>query len=80
MGGQSSERDVSLRTGHAVHQALLRRGYYAVAIDVDESIDIQLRENRDRVRGPAWSWRIRRYYTRSPGTRSLSLYRVRRQS
>lgn len=46
MGGQSSERDVSLRTGQAVHQALLRRGYDAVAIDVDGSIDIQLREQK----------------------------------
>ena len=49
MGGQSSERDVSLRTGHAVHQALLRRGYDAVAIDVDESIDIQLREQKIEI-------------------------------
>jgi D-alanine-D-alanine ligase len=49
MGGQSSERDVSLRTGHAVHQALLRRGYDAVVIDVDESIDIQLREQKIEI-------------------------------
>jgi D-alanine-D-alanine ligase len=49
MGGQSSERDVSLRTGHAVHQALLRRGYDAVAIDVDESIDVQLREQKIEI-------------------------------
>lgn len=34
MGGQSSEREISLRTGQAVHQSLLRRGYDAVAIDV----------------------------------------------
>jgi D-alanine-D-alanine ligase len=34
MGGQSSEREVSLRTGAAVHRALCRRGYDAVAIDV----------------------------------------------
>ena len=34
MGGQSSEREISLRTGQAVHQSLLRRGYHAVAIDV----------------------------------------------
>ena len=34
MGGQSSEREVSLRTGQAVHQSLLRRGYHAIAIDV----------------------------------------------
>ena len=46
MGGQSAERDVSLRTGQAVHQALLRRGYDAVAVDVDETICDQLRTNR----------------------------------
>lgn len=34
MGGQSAERDVSLRTGAAVHRSLVHRGYDAVAIDV----------------------------------------------
>jgi len=38
MGGQSAEREVSLRTGQAVHQALLRRGYDSMAIDVGRSI------------------------------------------
>ncbi|MFO0705690.1 MAG: D-alanine--D-alanine ligase [Nitrospira sp.] len=38
MGGQSTERDVSLRTGQAVHQSLLRRGYCAVAIDVGPTL------------------------------------------
>ncbi|BCA55833.1 D-alanine:D-alanine ligase [Nitrospira sp. KM1] len=42
MGGQSSEREVSLRTGAAVHQALLRRGYDAVAIDVGPSLSKDL--------------------------------------
>jgi D-alanine-D-alanine ligase len=46
MGGQSAERDVSLRTGQAVHQALLRRGYDAVAIDVDRSVVDQLRDHK----------------------------------
>lgn len=46
MGGQSSEREVSLRTGQAVHRALLRRGYDAVAIDVDESLVRRLRAKR----------------------------------
>ncbi|TKB76786.1 MAG: D-alanine--D-alanine ligase [Nitrospira sp.] len=46
MGGRSAERDVSLRTGQAVHQALLRRGYDAVAIDVDETVCDQLRVHR----------------------------------
>jgi D-alanine-D-alanine ligase len=33
MGGRSGEREVSLRTGRAVHAALRRRGYRAVTID-----------------------------------------------
>jgi len=44
MGGQSAEREISLRTGQAVHQALLRRGYDSMAIDVDRSIVEQLRD------------------------------------
>src|SRR5205085_3534697 len=44
MGGQSAEREISLRTGQAVHQALLRRGYDSKAIDVDRSIVEQLRD------------------------------------
>lgn len=46
MGGQSSEREISLRTGMAVHRALLRRGYDAVAIDVDDSVLQQLRAKK----------------------------------
>ena len=42
MGGRSSEREISLRTGQAVHRALLRRGYRAVAIDVNGSLLRQL--------------------------------------
>jgi len=38
MGGRSSEREISLKTGAAVHQALLRRGYDAVAIDVTDRL------------------------------------------
>jgi D-alanine-D-alanine ligase len=38
MGGRSSEREVSLRTGQAVHQSLRRRGYDAVAIDVGDRL------------------------------------------
>lgn len=34
MGGLSAEREVSLKSGAAVHQALLAKGYNAVAIDV----------------------------------------------
>ncbi len=42
MGGRSSERDISLKTGAAVHQALIRRGYDAVAIDVTDRLSQDL--------------------------------------
>src|SRR5262245_16999799 len=35
MGGPSAEREISLRTGAAVRDALVRRGHDAVAIDWD---------------------------------------------
>lgn len=44
MGGRSSEREISLKTGQAVHQALLRRGYEAVAIDVGDRLYQDLKE------------------------------------
>ena len=46
MGGHSAEREISLRTGQAVHQALLRRGYDAVGIDVGPSIVERLRDDK----------------------------------
>ncbi|HEU4685436.1 MAG TPA: D-alanine--D-alanine ligase [Nitrospira sp.] len=46
MGGRSSERDVSLRTGAAVHRALCRRGYDAVMIDVGPSVIDQIRDHK----------------------------------
>jgi D-alanine-D-alanine ligase len=46
MGGQSAEREISLRTGEAVYQALLRRGYQAVRIDADASVGQQLRDTK----------------------------------
>ncbi len=46
MGGQSAEREVSLRTGQAVHQALLRRGYHVVPIDVGPTIADELRAQK----------------------------------
>lgn len=49
MGGRSSEREISLKTGQAVHQALLRRGYDAVAIDVDDAINERLRGEKIEV-------------------------------
>src|SRR6266568_842937 len=38
MGGLSAEREVSLKSGAAVHQALLALGYDALAIDVGRDL------------------------------------------
>jgi len=46
MGGRSSERDVSLRTGQAVHQSLVRWGYDAVSIDVSEQLPYDLQNQK----------------------------------
>jgi D-alanine-D-alanine ligase len=46
MGGRSSERDISLKTGQAVHQALIRRGYDAVAIDVTDRLHQDLKDQK----------------------------------
>jgi len=43
-GGRSLERTVSLRSGAAVHDALVRLGYETVAIDADAQLVAQLRE------------------------------------
>jgi len=42
MGGLSVERPVSLKTGEAVLEALISRGWDAVAIDVDRDVATQL--------------------------------------
>lgn len=50
MGGVSAEREVSLNSGNAVHQALLAAGVDAVAIDVQQDPVRQLLElETDRV-------------------------------
>ncbi|MGE3978178.1 MAG: D-alanine--D-alanine ligase [Nitrospira sp.] len=46
MGGRSSERDISLKTGQAVYQALIRRGYDAVAIDVTDRLHQDLEDHK----------------------------------
>lgn len=38
MGGMSSEREISIRSGMAVYNALIGKGYDAVKIDVDRNI------------------------------------------
>jgi D-alanine-D-alanine ligase len=49
LGGLSSEREVSLRTGEAVLAALRERGHDAVPIYVDRDIDVALRQEAPDV-------------------------------
>jgi D-alanine-D-alanine ligase len=46
LGGMSSEREVSLRTGQAVLAALTDRGHAAVPIYVDRDVDVALRQEQ----------------------------------
>lgn len=49
MGGQSGERDVSIRSGQAAWTALLRKGYDAVALDVDSEVGVRLRDVQAQI-------------------------------
>lgn len=49
LGGLSAEREVSLKSGTAVHKALLARGYDAVAIDVGRDLAAQLVKEKVEV-------------------------------
>ncbi len=49
MGGQSSEREVSLKTGEAVYRSLVRSGYDAVAIDVGPGLSQTLQDQAIEV-------------------------------
>jgi D-alanine-D-alanine ligase len=49
MGGFSSERDVSIRSGLAIYQGLQELGYDAVAIDVDRDVVARLKKEKIRV-------------------------------
>src|SRR5215467_5148169 len=49
LGGLSSEREVSLRTGEAVLAALRQRGHDAVPIYVDRDVDVALRQEQIEV-------------------------------
>jgi len=51
LGGLSSERAISLKSGHAVYAALKRRGWDAVEIDAVSDLPHRLREERI---GAAW--------------------------
>jgi D-alanine-D-alanine ligase len=46
MGGMSSEREISLKTGEAIVSSLKRLGYQTVAIDVDQNICQKLLKER----------------------------------
>jgi D-alanine-D-alanine ligase len=46
LGGLSTEREVSLRTGEAVLLALRERGHHAVPIYVDRDVDVAVRQEQ----------------------------------
>lgn len=46
MGGLSSEKEVSLRTGESILSALKERGHDAVPVYVDRDVDLALRQQR----------------------------------
>jgi D-alanine-D-alanine ligase len=46
MGGLSAEREVSIKTGEAVHAALADRGFDVVKVFVDRDLDLALRQAR----------------------------------
>ncbi|MCP4715151.1 MAG: D-alanine--D-alanine ligase [Deltaproteobacteria bacterium] len=49
MGGMSSEREVSLKTGEAITAALSSKGYRTIGIDVDRTIDVSLRRHKIEI-------------------------------
>ncbi len=49
MGGLSAEREVSLKSGAAVHKALLARGFDAVTVDVGRDLSTRLGEEKIEV-------------------------------
>ncbi|PVV27840.1 MAG: hypothetical protein B6D79_00300, partial [gamma proteobacterium symbiont of Ctena orbiculata] len=44
MGGQSAEREISLRSGRAVLEALVSKGVEAIGVDVGDDVLGQLAE------------------------------------
>ncbi len=49
MGGSSAEREISLKTGRSICEALRRRGYTVVPIEVDASLPHQIRVKKITV-------------------------------
>jgi D-alanine-D-alanine ligase len=52
MGGLSSEREISFKSGRAVAEALRSRGFEVVEIDADRDVDLRIREHRIDVAFP----------------------------
>ena len=46
MGGMSAERDISLRSGKAVYDALIKKGYSVIPIDVGKDVYEQLTKEK----------------------------------
>jgi len=46
MGGPSAEREISLKTGRAIHQSLRRQGYAVIPIDAGTDLPAQLKRAR----------------------------------
>jgi len=38
LGGKSSEREISIKSGNAILQSLSRSGYHAIGIDVNNDL------------------------------------------
>jgi D-alanine-D-alanine ligase len=49
MGGKSSEREISLKSGKAILQSLIRSGYNAVGIDAEHNLVDSLKKNKVQV-------------------------------
>ena len=49
MGGSSSEREISLKSGEAIQAALIRRGYQAKKVLVEYDVDQKLRAEQIQV-------------------------------
>ena len=49
MGGLSAEREISLKTGRSICDALRRRGYTVIPIDADATLPQQLRMKKISV-------------------------------
>lgn len=43
LGGKSSEREISIKSGNAILQSLLRSGYHAIGVDVNNDLAERLK-------------------------------------